>query len=305
MGNEAGMASAANDGTRAAAAGGIKDAIESAMATGGAGLTPQELAARDAARAARLSQGANYERGAVGEVLANNRYGEPVMNAENVPGTLLGGPTAVRQTETAARGSQVVRDQLAGAFAHTMQQAVQTAAPDAAGNWMNSAARFHDFVAQNEDAIRYLYGARGVRNLQQVGEDLASRQMIDTTGRVAGSSTVQNMSTAHVLGAAFGGLINPETVLRNPLFRYASGLSARLFGTNQVLPEMLNRAMLDPAYAQLLASRATPQTIRRAAALLQQSPGQRLRGAAAGALQPMIAPGAVAAGSPMPEQPQR
>lgn len=296
MGDISGRSQVAGDRTLAAQAGAIRQAIDDMMGSPG-GLAPQQMRAHNTAVAARRNMGAVYDEGAVGRAIDTNQFGRPTMPAESVPRALTSGPTAVRQTEAAVGGNQHVMDALRGAFIDTMQRRVGTATPDAAGNFADSAARFHSFVNQNRDAIRYLFGPQGEQNLDLIAQDFVSRQMVDSAGRAVGSNTVQNLSTAHVLSAALGGLINPRSIETNPLFRYTLGLAYRGAGSERAVQEMLTRAMLDPDFAQLLVSRASPQTIRRATAMMNQSFGGRLRDAAEGAVQPMVAPGMVAAGS--------
>jgi hypothetical protein len=263
MGDVAGRAQAQGDRTLATTAGRIRDAIDEMMAAPGGGLTPEQLRAHNTALAARRAMGAAYDEGAVGAATARNQFGRPEMPAERVPGTLTPAmsPTAIRQTEAAIGANPQAREALRGEMVNRLRTAMETTTPGATGETTDSAAAFHRFLRQNEDALRMLYGAQGFNALATVGRDFASRQMVDSVARAAGSNTAQNLSVANVLAEAFGGLIDPRRAATHPLMR-ALNAPYRWANAEQAIRETMNRALLDPDFAQLLASQATPQTMR-------------------------------------------
>ena len=295
MGDVAGRAAASGDRTLAGAAGGVRDAIEAAMGAPGGGLTPQQRRAHNAAVAARRQMGASFDEDAVGTALDRNQYGRPTTRPEDVPRTLLGGPTPVRQTQAAMGSNAAVRDSLRGAMIDDLLTTMRNNTPNAGGGFSDSAARFHGWMQRNADAVRGILGAQHQRMLDQVAQDMMSRQMVDSVGRAIGSNTVQNLSTAHVIGALFGGIFTPAQIEHSPLLAPLRGLQ-RLTGSPQALQELFGEALRDPALAQVLASRATPQMIRRATAMLNQTVGQRIGGAIGDAAQGTlrnIAPAAI------------
>lgn len=271
LGNMAGQASQRGDNTLASVAGTIRTAlqgsIDDAAAAGVEGLTNTESTALRLGAALRRNQGAVYEDGntAVGRVLDTNQYGRPTMPPERVPSTLMAGPTAARQYEAAIGADPTARRAMQGAFVDRLMEHIRMSTPDAAGNPALSAAKFHDFLQQNIDAARVLFGNEGVANLRTLARDFTSRQMVDTVARAVGSNTVQNLSVANVIGALTRGLIPAETLQNNPLFRPLSWLYR---GGEERMRDLLMDAMLNPDTAAALVARATPQNIDRAVSAL-------------------------------------
>jgi hypothetical protein len=231
--------------------------------------------------------GAVFDEGAVGRATDANQFGRPTMPAENIPGTLTAGPTATRQLEAAIGNNPQALAALRGSFVKTMQDAIQApGSVDAAGALTDSAARFHGFVRDNADVVRVLFGPQGLQRLQTIAQDFASRQAVDSVGRAIGSNTVQNLSTANVISAVMGGLITPQQLTANPLFR-PLGVLYRWAGSETALRELLAQATLDPMLASMLVQRATPDAVARAAAMVNQSLGRRLGDVAVRAAVPL------------------
>lgn len=298
-GNMAGQAQVRNDATLASAAGSIRSALQNHLdevaMSGAPGLTTTDTTALRLGAALRRNQGAAYEHGAVGRVLDTDQFGRPNMPSENVPRTLMGGPTAIRQYEAAIGADPAARSAMQGAFVDMLRNAVQTTAPDAQGAFMDSAAKFHNFLRDNRQQAQILFGADGVRNLENIARDFASRQMVDTVGRAIGSNTVQNLSTAHIIGAVTGGMVNPTSLETNPMLAPLRFLY-RAAGSETALRELLTDAMLNPDLAARLVARATPENIERAASLLQTTMAQRAAEVGRGITQPAF-PAAIAGAS--------
>lgn len=260
IGEVAGMAAQNGNRTLASSAGSIREALDTAMLFG---LSRQQMGDHAAALAARRMMGSLFDEGAVGRALGRNRYGRVPETAplESIPGALTAGPTAAHQLDGAAAGNPRVLSALRGEMANRLRQTMETTTPGATGETTDSAARFHNFLRQNVDALRTLFGAQGFRNLATIGQDFTSRQMVDSVARVAGSNTQQNLSVASVLAEAFGGLIDPRRAASHPLMR-ALNAPYRWANAEQAIRETMTHAMIDPDFAQLLVSRATPQTMR-------------------------------------------
>lgn len=299
----AGRADVQGNRTAALAARRLRAEVRDMMDLPPDGLTPQQMADHRAAVAARRAMGAAYDEGAVGGVLARNQYGRTpgatpggrvTAVDENVPGNLTAGPTAVQQTMTAANGNPRVRDALRGALIDDLMRTMETTTVGATRDFTDSAARFHQFMRRNQDALQAVLGPQGVANLQAVQRDFVSRQMVDTVGRAVGSNTAQNLSVANVLAEAFGGLIDPRRAQSHPLMRAISA-PYRWANVESALRETLTRAMLDPDFATVLVSRATPQMMRRAVSMLNQNPSGwatagRLAGMAGRAVRGTVGP---------------
>lgn len=276
-GNIAGQAQVRNDRTLASAAGQIRQALQSALddaamsgggAMGARGLTPTDAVALRVGGALRRNQGAVFEEGATGRVLDTNQFGRPTMPAENVPRTLMAGPTAIRQYEAAAGADPVARQAMQGAFVDRLRRAIETTTPDAQGNPVLSPARFHNLLRDNREQARILFGAEGVQHLESIARDFTSRQMVDNVGRAIGSNTVQNLSTAAVIRAVTYGMIDPARFETNPILKPLRWLYR---GGDQRIQELLAEAMLNPDLAARLVNNATPENVSAAVDIIRRT----------------------------------
>lgn len=272
MGNMAGQASRRGDNTLASVAGSIRSALENSLDDAAAavdsGLSQADRITMRIGSALRRNQGAVFEEGATGRVLDTNQFGRPTMPAENVPRTLMAGPTAIRQYEAAAGADPVARQAMQGAFVDRLRRAVEMTTPDAQGNPVLSPAAFHRVLRDNREHARILFGAEGVQHLEDIARDFTSRQMVDNVGRAIGSNTVQNFSTAAVIRAVTGGMIDPARFETNPILKPLRWLYR---GGDQRVQEILAEAMLNPDIAARLVANATPENVSAAATLIRQT----------------------------------
>jgi hypothetical protein len=271
-GNIAGQAQVRNDGMLARTAGAVRQALQGALddaaASGAQGLSPVDTAALRVGSALRRNQGAVFDEGATGRVLDTNQFGRPIMPTENVPRTLMAGPTAIRQYEAAAGADPVARQAMQGAFVDRLRRAIETTTPDAQGNPVLSPARFHNLLRDNREQARILFGAEGVQHLESIARDFTSRQMVDNVGRAIGSNTVQNFSTAAVIRAVTGGMIDPARFETNPLLKPLRWLYR---GGDQRIQELLAEAMLNPDLAARLVNNATPENVSAAVDIIRRT----------------------------------
>ena len=272
MGNMAGQASRRGDNTLASVAGSIRSAMESALddaaTVADSGLSQADRVMMRIGGALRRNQGAVFEEGATGRVLDTNQFGRPTMPAENVPRTLMAGPTAIRQYEAAAGADPLARQAMQGAFVDRLRRAIETTTPDAQGNPVLSPAAFHRVLRDNRDQARILFGTEGVQHLEDIARDFTSRQMVDNVGRAIGSNTVQNFSTAAVIRAVTNGMIDPARFETNPILKPLRWLYR---GGDQRIQEILAEAMLNPDVAARLVANATPDNVTAAAALIRRT----------------------------------
>lgn len=272
LGNMAGQASQRGDRTLASVAGSIKSALENSLDEAAAsvesGLSATDRITLRVGGALRRNQGAVFEEGATGRVLDTNQFGRPTMPAENVPRTLMAGPTAIRQYEAAAGADPVARQAMQGAFVDRLRRAIETTTPDAQGNPVLSPARFHNLLRDNREQARILFGAEGVQHLESIARDFTSRQMVDNVGRAIGSNTVQNFSTAAVIRAVTGGMIDPARFETNPILKPLRWLYR---GGDQRIQELLAEAMLNPDLAARLVNNATPENVSAAVDIIRRT----------------------------------
>lgn len=274
LGSIAGQASVKGDNTLAATAGRLRETITAALDDPASGFRADQRVRYLVAKTLRSNQGATFEEGAVGRATDMNQFGRYTMPAERVPGTVMSGPTAIRQLEAAVLGDPRARVAAQRSFVTMMRDSIQNATPDAAGQLTDSAAKFHRFLADNGDTARILFGRDGSQTLGRIARDFTSRQMVDNAGRAAGSNTFQNLSTAGLLSAVSGGTVNPTNALASNLARPLQWLYG--LGTETMIRELMTEAMLNPALARQLAARATPANVAMTARMLEQSFGQRL-----------------------------
>lgn len=138
-----------------------------------------------------------------------------------------------------------------------IQARTRLAGPDVTGEPIISQAKWQNVVTRKLDELGTVLSDDQVRTLRTIGEDLDRASLSDTAGRATGSNTFQNLSTANLLGAAFGnGLANNSTLqtLARPL-RWLYQIP------EEQVRDLLVQAMLDPAVARTMMSKATPANV--------------------------------------------
>lgn len=273
-----------------ATAGEIRSAIDAAAQTaaqapaqpGGApGFTPEQATRWQQATAARRQLGQDFEVGATGanatgRILQTAEYGAPRMVDEQVARTALANVSALRQTLRASGGDPQVRQGLQGQFIDDLARAMRTTADvtDGAGRAtrVTTPAGFRRFWEQNEAVARELFSGPELRRLELLSRDFAEASIGANTGRTRNSQTVQNLSVAALIARSSNGLLDPTnptvaTFLRPIAWAYRM--------PEQATRELFGQAMADPRFAAMLLARASSNSVRRAAAYVEQNMGQR------------------------------
>lgn len=139
-----------------------------------------------------------------------------------------------------------------------------TTATDSLDNPVISTAMFQRFLNTHEPELAAAFRSdpNGLYYIKRVAEDMQRSSWSNTGGRVAGSNTMQNMTTANIMGAVFRGVLNPTSAsLPNATIgRFVSWLY-RIPETK--MQEMLVEAMLDPKIARVMLEPAVPQNVER------------------------------------------
>ena len=145
-----------------------------------------------------------------------------------------------------------------------------------------SAAKFSNVLnkAESRAELQKVLTPDQFNALERIAADLERGALSATAGKAAGSNTMQNLSVAHVIGSAVGGANATNPVLRSlsaPL-RWLSDIS----GNEAAIQDLLTDAMLDPAMARALMSKATPRAVESIGLELRQRAIAKGIGAAAG-----------------------
>jgi hypothetical protein len=234
----------------------------------------------------RRTMGEDFERdttgvNATGRILDTADYGAPRLPDERVPSAALANVNSLRQVLRASNNDPQVRTALQGEFIDRMTRATMGASEviDSGGVAQRtmSAAGFRRFWDQNQDMARTLFDAPAMRRLELLSRDFSEASWAANTGAARGSQTAQNLSVASLIARASNGLLDPS----NPTvatFMRPLAWAYRL--PEQATREVLGQAMADPRFAAMLLARASPNSIRRATAYVEQNLSARLQEAA-------------------------
>lgn len=284
LGEIAGKASLAKNNSLAETAGLIRTSLENTI------NDPRWMEAV----AARRTMGQNVGRDATGtsasaNILRTDQFGAPMMANEAVPGQVLKSPDAVRQVMRAslqgiddartARNPKVdpevlfnqhraLTSALRGEFVERLMRAARTTAEftNSAGNTQRglSIANFNNFMGDNNRIAQELFEPKQYQQLSRIASDFAEGSMAANTGATRNSQTMQNLSVANMLSRVGNGMINPDSPAMRQ-FASLGGLLKLVYASPDVaMRDMLTRAMVDPEFAQMILSRATPGSVQRA-----------------------------------------
>lgn len=161
-------------------------------------------------------------------------------------------------------------------------QRTQLAAPDINGSPILSQAKYKNVVGNNQADLHKIFTPDQMQDLNNVGSDLNRAATINNAAiKPTGSDTLQNLTTAHLIGKALGGNTD-VTPLTQSLARPLSYLYKI---PEHDVQDKLVEAMSHPAIAAALMSKAsTPQNMSIAKALQARLMGYPL-GASLGQLQ--------------------
>ena len=144
---------------------------------------------------------------------------------------------------------------------HGWTGAQSAGAVDSLGNPIVSTDKFLRFLKDNREALSVAFRGQPqqLRLMERVAEDLQRSNWSNIGGRVAGSNTSQNLTTANIIGAVFRGTVNPSSL---PINATAGRLIQFLYRVPEAqMQEMLVDAMLDPAIARAMLRPATPYNL--------------------------------------------
>lgn len=141
-----------------------------------------------------------------------------------------------------------------------IQNKVLNAGTDAlTGERIMSPAKFYNAVTKNKTELSKVLTPMHMEALEKIGRDLDQGALSVSSGKAAGSNTMQNLSTAHVLGRLIGAPAAESSIGQN-LARPLGWLNKL---NEDQLQEMLTDAMLEPKFARQLMQKATPVNVKK------------------------------------------
>lgn len=265
----------------------VDQAADDAAATGG--FSADQRARWQTATLLRRRLGEDFERdatgaNATGRILATADYGAPRMVDEQVPRAALANVSSVRQVLRASGGAADVREALRGQFIQDItervtQHSVRVNDAGQPGRPM-SAAAWSRVWDERAPIAREIFDAPTLRRLELLSRDFAEASIAANAGRPAGSQTAQNLSVAGMISRATNGLVDPNMPGAQTIFSLGGLLRAIYRAPEDATRELLGRAMADPRFAAMLMARASPNSVQRATAYIEQNMLGRLTDAA-------------------------
>ena len=195
---------------------------------------------------------------------------------------------------------QAMRDQFVSNLYDASRTTGNLAGPTATGLMgrtpQMSPAGFTRFWQANQGTAQVLFRPQEMQKLQQLASDFSDSTTSTATAKVAGSDTARNLSVANFIAKASGGQMNPGSMLAQGLLKGAGKLGAGALGValgghdvgflggflgagkaaemiygqpEAAMKAMFTRAMSDPSFAQSLLAKATPQSIQKVTAYMQ------------------------------------
>lgn len=144
---------------------------------------------------------------------------------------------------------------------HGWKGAQSAGAVDTLNNPIVSTDKFLRFIKDNRDALGVAFRGhpQQLQQIERIAEDMQRSNWSNIGGRVAGSNTSQNLTTANIIGAIFRGTVSPTNV---PINASAGRLVQFLYRIPEArMQEMLVDAMLNPEVAQAMLRPVTPYNL--------------------------------------------
>jgi hypothetical protein len=123
-----------------------------------------------------------------------------------------------------------------------------------------------NYINQNRQKLALIFEPAQLRAMEAVALDMARANASGSAGRVAGSNTIQNLSSANLIARLTSGGVN-LTEGGQGLVGNTLGFAARFVSWAYSMPEaqvqrLLVDAMMDPKLAKALAAKPSPQNLK-------------------------------------------
>jgi hypothetical protein len=186
-----------------------------------------------------------------------------------VDAALSAGAKSAREMGRLVRLVKGDPDALNGLRRTVLERAIakmENATSDAAGQRVWSEPTMRNWLRTNRRALETLFPPEHMRNIVAVADDMFRSSQVHTMGRIIGSNTPQDLSTAHFIAKITGGLLDPQNALANSI---AAPLRWIYRVPERQVQALLVDAMLDPKLAADIMRKATPQNVESISSRLQ------------------------------------
>lgn len=130
-----------------------------------------------------------------------------------------------------------------------------------------------NFINNNRDKLGIIYTPKQLKVMEKIAEDLQMANISQAGGRVAGSNTIQNLSTANLIARLTAGGVNLTEggpgLVGNVMTSMGRFVSWAYRAPEQQVQQLLVDAMLDPKLAQRLVQKPTPANLRQLTTMLR------------------------------------
>lgn len=122
--------------------------------------------------------------------------------------------------------------------------------------------KVRDFLNNNRTKLEVIYSPAQLNVMERIADDLQMANVSQVGGKVAGSNTIQNLSTANLIARLTAGRVNPTEggsgLVGNTIGSLGRFVSWAYKMPEQQVQQLLVEAMLDPQLAARLARRPSP-----------------------------------------------
>lgn len=204
---------------------------------------------------------AEVQKGALGSFVANPEQAVSRLMSRSTPnGEVMRLRSLIGNDQTALEGLR--RSVLEYGIPQLRQDFITN---QAAGTNVIPWMTVKSFINQNRQKLALIYEPEQLKAIESVALDMARSNASNSAGRVAGSNTIQNLSSANLIARLTSGGVN-LTEGGQGLVGNTLGQLGRFVGWAYTMPEaqvqqLLVDAMLDPKLAKALAAKPTPQNL--------------------------------------------
>lgn len=196
------------DKNMARVAGQVKNYIDSLSYNNAAGASTSQSALFDAAKAARVAQSEQFERGWLPDMLNQGRDGMAGISGAEVARKSFG--SGADQAENIRLFNRVADDASRAEMQRYAVADLLQSGADASGKLTGSASKWMD---RRSSALRGLFDDPDqFGTLEMLNKDLKRSASADALARTAGSDTAQNLNVNRLLGSRYGGYSNAPIV---------------------------------------------------------------------------------------------
>lgn len=137
-----------------------------------------------------------------------------------------------------------------------------------------------NFERDTKGVARQVFTPEEMQRVEAIAADFASGQYANNAARAVGSNTAQNLSTAHFIAKASGGVLDPNGTVMRTVFGRVLFMNFVYGDAERIMRDLLVEATLNPAVARDLLGKLSPEAARRAMGYVDRTLWQRTTDAA-------------------------